>query len=560
MFCRECGAKLPDGAKFCIECGTKARIKKNTNETAKPVEEPKPVEQPKSVEQPKPVEQPKIMERPSAVEDPEIMEQPRGFEDPVRNESTSVAGDSAEKSGMSGRMIGLVAALCVAIVAGGIILGKNLKIKSDDKEDKQNSGIVSQDVSGIQNSTGDSKTGIDPGAPNVKIGDRVSFGSFINMGGNVDMDGLSGLSWYVCDIKDGNLFLISKDSLSTMTYSNDGSLDWADSNPRGWLNQAFYENAFTDEERQYILPTTLKFERQNEPDCQDYIFIPSVEEVSGYMDVYYVENYRTKDNTYFLRDAACQEWDDSLYMEYAYGSHPSEGYVNNGISYVNDLEEHSVCACMWVKNNSFIEVTRAPFNENDDVIKDLSYLKNASVGDRVSFGKYTQNDSSYEDIQWRVLDRDGDKVLLLSEYTLFPMYMSYVYGANITWETSSLRTYLNTRIKSQFFTTEEESILTPVINSEDEVFLLSVEEIQKYMPDEESRRVLPTKYCGTNGGFMEIDGVVYGAWWTRSFVEVDGEIGMIPIGANGFINTEGFGPTEDIGVRPAVWIDTSKIN
>ena len=90
--------------------------------------------------------------------------------------------------------------------------------------------------------------------------------------------------------------------------------------------------------------------------------------------------------------------------------------------------------------------------------------------------------------------------------------------------------------------------------------LVDVEEIQKYMPDEESRRALPTKYCGTNGGFMEIDGVVYGAWWTRSFVEVDGEIGMIPIGANGFINIEGFGPTEDIGVRPAVWIDTSKIN
>ena len=31
MFCRNCGAKLPDGAKFCTECGEKVFRKEDIN-------------------------------------------------------------------------------------------------------------------------------------------------------------------------------------------------------------------------------------------------------------------------------------------------------------------------------------------------------------------------------------------------------------------------------------------------------------------------------------------------------------------------------------------------
>lgn len=76
-------------------------------------------------------------------------------------------------------------------------------------------------------------------------------------------------------------------------------------------------------------------------------------------------------------------------------------------------------------------------------------LAEAEVGELVCMGTYlqTRNSDTTEPIRWRVLDRDGDRVLLLCE----PLLDSFSYNYNpdhavltdVTWETCSLRAFLN---------------------------------------------------------------------------------------------------------------------
>lgn len=74
-----------------------------------------------------------------------------------------------------------------------------------------------------------------------------------------------------------------------------------------------------------------------------------------------------------------------------------------------------------------------------------SAFSNVAVGEYIKFGKYEQdNDESTgkEDIEWLVLDKQDDKILVVSKYALD----SKAYNENsedITWEDCTLRIWLN---------------------------------------------------------------------------------------------------------------------
>ena len=80
-------------------------------------------------------------------------------------------------------------------------------------------------------------------------------------------------------------------------------------------------------------------------------------------------------------------------------------------------------------------------------------FKNLSIGDTVTFGKYEQ-DITYaqdgkEDIEWTVLDIQGDSYLLISKYGLDAKPFNFQQEEDsenpnyVTWETCSLREWLN---------------------------------------------------------------------------------------------------------------------
>ena len=133
-------------------------------------------------------------------------------------------------------------------------------------------------------------------------------------------------------------------------------------------------------------------------------------------------------------------------------------------------------------------------NENPAGIFDPDSV---SVGDYITFGNYEQDNNSEngkEPIEWKVLDKKEGRILVLSRFGLDAMF--YNKGLkNVTWESCSLRNWLNSTFLEEAFTAYEESLIqtvtvsnpdNPLYGTEggsdtlDQVFLLSLPEMQTY--------------------------------------------------------------------------------
>ena len=185
----------------------------------------------------------------------------------------------------------------------------------------------------------------------------------------------------------------------------------------------------------------------------------------------------------------------------------------------------------------------------------------------IAFGRYPQaskNENAL--IEWLVLKNDGSKALLISKYALDCQRYN-TSGTDVTWETCTLRRWLNgSFINSAFSAEEQKQILhttvtvdrspyrtNPGNNTKDRVFLLSIAEAQKYFGSDSARQCQGTAYCFAQGAYKVGDG--YCLWWLRS----PGSSGCTAYVYNGgSINEYGY-PVDNgtiaIAVRPALWIN-----
>ena len=82
------------------------------------------------------------------------------------------------------------------------------------------------------------------------------------------------------------------------------------------------------------------------------------------------------------------------------------------------------------------------------------------IGDIVKFGKYEQDNNEAngkEDIEWKVLDKNGDLYLLISNKILDNMQYSVTYGF-ITYANSTVRKFLNGTFYNSAFTASPHNI------------------------------------------------------------------------------------------------------
>ena len=186
---------------------------------------------------------------------------------------------------------------------------------------------------------------------------------------------------------------------------------------------------------------------------------------------------------------------------------------------------------------------------------DYDALRSAAVGDFITLGKYEQDDNfenGMETIEWLVLEKQEDKMLVISRYCLDETRYNTFY--NPSWETSDLRNWLTINFFAwATFTPEEEAlILETVVKTEDRdvsvvtsdrVFILSIEEVKRYFPDDASRKCLGTPHCG---GYKDSAGYCF--WWMRT---------NWSSGANVFYDGSIEPQNADyysLAVRPAMWI------
>ena len=181
----------------------------------------------------------------------------------------------------------------------------------------------------------------------------------------------------------------------------------------------------------------------------------------------------------------------------------------------------------------------------------LSLLKNANKRDTVVLGHYGYKKYN----EWIVLDKQGSKLFLISKLVIVEAKKYHNKDEAVTWEKCSLRAWLNGEYITNAFSSEEQAMIICTKNKNpnnpsygtpggkdtvDKVFLLSIDEVNKYFPSAQSTY-----------------------WWLRSpgcvsnyaaYVHADGSVDSR---GNNVLNDAVYGTK--YGVRPALWIDISNL-
>ena len=207
------------------------------------------------------------------------------------------------------------------------------------------------------------------------------------------------------------------------------------------------------------------------------------------------------------------------------------------------------------------------------VYADVQYMDFSSVqtGNIVKFGHYEQdNDANTgsEEIEWIVLEVSDKTALLISRYALDCQPYNAL-NENTTWETCSLRKWLNETFIAEAFSDDElEMIKTVTVTAEknpdsdtpagndtgDRVFLLSVSEAEKYFGSKELRACSATEYAKARCSYPD-DELWF--WWLRTpgYEATDAAV----IYNDGHIETYGrradWVKNDNYSVRPALYIE-----
>ena len=189
------------------------------------------------------------------------------------------------------------------------------------------------------------------------------------------------------------------------------------------------------------------------------------------------------------------------------------------------------------------------------------------IGETIEFGNYPQDkDGTEKPIEWIVMKKEGNQVLLLSKYVLDAKSYNEGWG-DVTWETSDIRQWLN----NEFYTTafnkaEKAKIQTSLIknednseygtsggnDTEDKVFLLSEKEAETLFSDEEERIAKATEYAEKSGVYVNKEKAAW--WWLRSpgYSSRD----AAGVGSHGWVDRSGYNVSSYFdGVRPALHLN-----
>ena len=190
------------------------------------------------------------------------------------------------------------------------------------------------------------------------------------------------------------------------------------------------------------------------------------------------------------------------------------------------------------------------------------------VGDVVKFGKYEQdNDVSNgkEDIEWIVLAKENNRILVISKYSLDCQKYNTSY-VDVTWETCSLRSWLNNDFISSAFSSAEISKIPTVTvtadenpnyssdagnDTQDKVFLLSLPEVKEYFTSSNERICYPTKYAIEQGAKTNLN---QSWWWLRSAGSIQNSAAYIDYEGDIYYGGRRV-DSDSVSVRPVLWID-----
>lgn len=427
------------------------------------------------------------------------------------------------------------------------------------------------------------------------VGDIIEFGAYEQDGD--ESNGKEPIQWVVLDREADRILVLSKYGLDYQPYQEDyQEVTWETCTMRKWLNRDFRKAAFTSEELRQIPFVDVRGDNNPRTGIssgkmtQDRVFLLSLTEAGQYLvdnDAVYCEP-----TAYAVSlGAPAQE-----YYQYADGpvtwwwlrtpgyeavretQVTIEGKAHTKGTIVTD--QLVVRPAMWLVPSRLAGELEP--DEEEPVVESPYELSqedpyaNANPGDTIVLGSYEQdNDESNgkEPIEWMVLDRQDNKILIISKYAL-DCQQYHIERESVTWETCTLRQWLNETFLNEAFTMEEQKPILMVTNpaskcpgfttnqgneTKDKVFLLSGQEVTSYFENENDTMCTVTAYAVARGAYLD-DRHGTCPWWTRSLGRDQTKVA--PVGSVQGLQTgafQGYANVDDdnLGVRPAMWIYSS---
>ena len=209
------------------------------------------------------------------------------------------------------------------------------------------------------------------------------------------------------------------------------------------------------------------------------------------------------------------------------------------------------------------------FELGKKLIQRFDYFQNIKEQQYIIFGAYEQDNKTSngkEDIEWLVLEVKDGKALVISKYALDhkPYNTS---ETDVTWETCTLRKWLNNDFINAAFSAEEKAMIPTVTVSadknpkydtnpgnatQDQVFLLSITDVNKYFSSGGARQCKPTNFAVANGAYKCDNGNC--SWLLRS--PGHNQDIAAEVTDDGYVFVVGSSCGNALcGVRPALWID-----
>ena len=225
---------------------------------------------------------------------------------------------------------------------------------------------------------------------------------------------------------------------------------------------------------------------------------------------------------------------------------------------------------MYLELVDFVEIKiKIPEKKRKKLIQRFDSLQNIKEHQYIIFGAYQQNNNTANDkenIEWLVLEVKDGKALVISKYALDCKQYN-TNNTDVTWEDCTLRKWLNNDFINEAFSAEEKARISTVTVSadknpefstnpgnatQDQVFLLSITEANKYFSSNSARQCRATDYVVAKDAWVDDNGNCW--WWLRSSgifqnyaanVNCDGDVRE---SGNLVTNARN-------AVRPALWIN-----
>ena len=202
-------------------------------------------------------------------------------------------------------------------------------------------------------------------------------------------------------------------------------------------------------------------------------------------------------------------------------------------------------------NEALALMAEEKYKEAGAMLKGLDYLDSADkyeecratapyefteIGDIITFGRYEQDnnrDNGLEELEWRVIDKQDGKVFIISDKAvdMLPYFAIY-------WKRSHIGGWLNFSFIKDFTSEEKAMIVETTVtadkhpdkpetdqgaDTEHGMYLLSVNEILEYFPDEKDRVCYATKYLKYQfENTPHLDGLEKDGtcdWWLRTALD-----------------------------------------